>query len=230
MRNFLICACLILGCFKGYSSTISIIIKDELTKHNVYLWNEVEVKGPDTSFTYKLHYKVKEEIIVSSKGQYSFVFKSIFGHTVNKSLSVGGKKCYTLKVPELPKYYKRLPIETFLSTKTQVGDTLYIIESKALEEMQSEKIGIIKTENSNYRVLLYNGLTTEIIKEITINSATYGTVINAEDRLKKPGVELCKPDVCSFFLGKKFYTILDTDCDVKTMETIKAQVFMVESR
>lgn len=224
----LILVCLFSIVLNAQSNKYKICIYDNLSKKNAHLWSEVKVESKDTSFIYYLGSKLKNEILVSKQGKYSFTFLSVFGHTIQKELIVSASKKYKLKVSELSIYYKRIPLENYLSTKLQVGDTLFIIEAKAGIEEQPEKLGIIKLENEQYKALQYVGVTTTVFQDFTVPKSVFNTVINAEDQIKKQGKEVCKPTVCTFSLKRQYYTALDANCDNRTMETIKEQLFLIK--
>lgn len=224
-------------CSLFYSVNLSaqnkkVILKtdDKLSRHGFSFWFDVQVKSADTSFYYLLHSQKKDVFEVSKPGTYTLIFHSVFGHTHTQSFVVGDKKSVKVKVKGLAKAYSEVSTTMTLCDKMQANDTVYIISSTA-GAIEYEKLGVVKLADGRYKALQFVGLTTDVFQEFTVSANEFEQIINIEKNVKLLSIKSsCAPNVYTIMLRRQYYTTLDKSCLEKTIDLMKAVLFLIKGK
>lgn len=199
--------------------------------HGFCYWQELKVKGKDTSFTARLHHGNPDEIKGLKPGPYILTAISLFGHTVSKKIDLS-KKTPLVNFKGLQKFYKRGPAEQNLSEKLKVNDTLFILFNSSADESVKEKIAITKMKEG-YKAIQYNGISNQVFQDMQFRPSAYQSVINFEKEGKKansPKAETApKAEIYTIELNKEIVSFI-VPGEWGGLDKLKAVLFIVEQK
>lgn len=206
---------------------ISLCTDDKNSQHGFSFWTDVKVKSKDTSFYYLLHSQKKDIIEITNPGEYTLTFNSVFGEKIQKTISIGKKKKYKLKVKGLKSLYAEVPATVTFMDKLKAGDTVYIISS-SLESISYEKIAVTKLSDGRYKSLQYQGLTDDVFQEFTTDENMYLKAASYEKLVKQLPASTCIPSIITFCYNNQYYSLLDKSCPENTITNIKSLLFLIQ--
>jgi|GEM_PF-2334163 len=202
---------------------------DKISVHGFSYWKELKINSKDTSFTYPLHTKNPDVIPDLKQGNYTVTVSSVFNIRVSKKVNLQ-KKSALLKFTGLPGMYKPAAAGVNLSEKIKLQDTLYIIYSTTKDGVESEKLGLTKTENG-FTAILYEGLTAKVFNYMMITPNQYKYVIEFETALRNKNAPKAETapvkEIYTVALNKEINTFIIPENN-DGIEKLKAILFIVQ--
>jgi hypothetical protein len=208
---------------------IQITADDKESIHGFSFWNEIKVVSKDTSFYYSLHSYTPDTVTITKKGIYTVSCKSVFNHSISKSVEIKKKGKTKIKLQGMRDFYKHAPEAINLTERVKNMDTLIIICSTGNPAISYSKIGIVK-KDGKYIAMQFKGLTDDIFQVMQISDLQYAEVIKFEaiGKKLKPNPSCETPETYTIELNREIFSFVDTSCQWHGFDVLKAVLFILE--
>lgn len=113
-----------------------------------------------------------------------------------------------------------------LLKKVGVGDTAFVVSST---NGLQEKIAVTRLGDGRYMAIQYKDGGKEIFQDYTVDRETYHKACALEEKMSKGTADCGKTEVTISWKGKS-YTKLDKSCPDKTIDKMKAILFLVQGK